>query len=190
MVHETGWSDLTAQRASRNEGLRGLAYRGLALRLGLRPRSGHSPWLACHERTWRFAGDAAPGESNGGGGSRTRVRKACRYRNLRAYPSLLFRARRKRTAKAPGPSPRSLAGSIRTLDPASLLNGVRSQPVGWKRGTSRGFMPRVQAASSQLHCFSTGLTSTWRSARIQQSLAPVEAVSPPQRLCCPMTSLF
>ena len=32
--------------------------------------------VARHERTWRFAGGEAPGESNGGGGgSRTRVRK-------------------------------------------------------------------------------------------------------------------
>jgi hypothetical protein len=154
--------------------------------------SGHSTCRggdrARHERTPR-ARQRPRGESNGGGGSRTRVRKACRYRNLHAYPLLVFRARRKRTAKAPGPSPRSLAGSRRTHDPASLLNGVRPQPVGWKRRTSRVFMPRVQAASSQLRCFSTGLTSTWRSACIQQSLAPVEAVSPPQGLnarCLPL----
>ena len=74
----------------------------------------------------------------------------------------------------------NLVGAHRTDAPTSLLNGVRPQPVGWKRRTSRVFMPRVQAASSQLRCFSTGLTSTWRSACIQQSLAPVEAVSPPQ----------
>jgi hypothetical protein len=29
-------------------------------------RSGHSPWLACHERAWRLATSSKPGESNGG----------------------------------------------------------------------------------------------------------------------------
>ena len=70
-------------------------------------------------------------KSGGGGGSRTRVRKACHRRNLHAYPSLLVRGRRKSTAKAPAASPdeshRSNAGRERT---ASLLNGVRPQPAG------------------------------------------------------------
>ena len=46
-----------------------------------------------------------------------------------------------------------LAGAHQTDAPASLLNGVRPQPVGWKRRTSRLVRPREQAASSQLLCF-------------------------------------
>src|SRR5262245_36036076 len=55
-----------------------------ALRLGLRPRSGHSTrgWPAMSEPLARPR--RAKGESNGGGGSRTRVRKACRPRTLHA----------------------------------------------------------------------------------------------------------
>src|SRR3954463_12972307 len=60
-----------------------------------------------------------------------------------------IKERRKRRALVREVSPNQFGRLIT----ASLLNGVRSQPVGWKRRTSRGLMPRVQAASSQLQFF-------------------------------------
>ena len=158
-------------RAGETEGRRARHERR-ALRLGLRPRSGHSTLLACHERTWRFAEgevrDAEKPAMSEPGGSPKAKRQVSRMEAAGVEPAserpvatgLYMRSRT--LGFATGVEERrnrrplarlNLVGAHRTDAPTSLLNGVRPQPVGWKRRTSRGFKPRVQAASSQLRLF-------------------------------------